>query len=80
MLSPDQPPMTPLIGATLAGGLGLQLLAFLLPPLRRLLGLTPLGPLDVAVSLLGATGPFVVNEAVKLIRGPSSPAAREPLP
>jgi Ca2+-transporting ATPase len=53
--------------------LGLQLLAVVAPPLRRLLGTTPHGPLDLAVILAGAVGPYLVNEMSK-----PAPAGREP--
>jgi Ca2+-transporting ATPase len=56
------------IAATFAGGIGLQLLAALFPRLRRFLGLTPLGPLDATVSVLGAVGPFLANEAIKSLQ------------
>ncbi len=53
--------------------LGLQLLAVLAPPLRRLLGTTPHGPLDLAVILAGALGPYLINELSK-----PGPAGKEP--
>ncbi|MDJ0974691.1 MAG: cation-transporting P-type ATPase [Planctomycetota bacterium] len=46
------------------GGLGLQALT-LFGPVRRLLGNTPLGPVDIAVSALGAALPFLANESAK---------------
>jgi Ca2+-transporting ATPase len=45
--------------------LGLQLLTVLVPPLRRLLGTTPHGPLDLAMILAGALGSYLVNELSK---------------
>jgi Ca2+-transporting ATPase len=53
--------------------LGLQVLAVLVPPLRRLLGTTAHGALDLAVILAGAVGPYLVNELSK-----PGPAGREP--
>ena len=48
--------------AVVGGTLGLQLAAMALPPLRRLLGLTPLAPIDWAL-VAGATAlPFVLKE------------------
>jgi Ca2+-transporting ATPase len=44
---------------------GLQLLANLLPGLRRLLGIAPLGPADIAVTLAGALVPLILNERAK---------------
>lgn len=53
----------------LLGALGLsllvQLLVTLLPPGRRLLGIVPPGPADLAVACAGALLPLVVNEAGK---------------
>jgi Ca2+-transporting ATPase len=45
-----------------AGTLGLQLAAMALPPLRGLLGLTPLGLADWALVGGAAALPFVVKE------------------
>lgn len=45
--------------------LGLQALAVVTPPLRRLLGTVPHGPLDLAVILAGAVAPYLVNELSK---------------
>jgi Ca2+-transporting ATPase len=57
---------------TLVGALGasfaLQALPFLLPPLRRLLGIAPLTLPDVGVAALAAGGSFAVNELVLALR------------
>lgn len=49
-----------------ASGL-LQLLAVTLPPLRRLLRLSPVGPVDILAILAGAGLPLIANEAIKSI-------------
>lgn len=65
--------------ATLAGALGLLVVPFLAPGLRKLLGVAPatLGDLTLAVSLAG--GAFAVAEGRRIIRigatGPSASAA-----
>ena len=51
--------------AALAGSFALQLMAMLLPGTRRLLGLAPLGFLDIGVAGIGAVAPLLVNEATK---------------
>jgi P-type Ca2+ transporter type 2C len=53
--------------AALAGSYGLQALAFLIPGLRNLLGLTSIGIADVAIVAAGAVAPFLGNEAAKLL-------------
>ncbi|MCU0936052.1 MAG: cation-transporting P-type ATPase [Gammaproteobacteria bacterium] len=50
----------------LAGSLLAQVLTVTLPPLRRLLGTTPLGPLDAVVAAVGAVLPLLFNESVKM--------------
>jgi Ca2+-transporting ATPase len=47
---------------TVAGTIGLQMGAMIVPPLRSLLGLTPLGLGDWGLVLGGAALPFVVKE------------------
>jgi Ca2+-transporting ATPase len=60
---------------TVAATLGLQVGAMALPPLRGILGLTPLGLGDWALVGAGAALPFVVNE---LARGGRSIETRAP--
>jgi Ca2+-transporting ATPase len=64
----------------LAGSLGLQLLTFVLPGLRGLLGIAPLTLFDCAVIGIGSALPLLVNEAIKKSgskeRGAGSPAKR----
>jgi Ca2+-transporting ATPase len=49
----------------LAGSLGLQLLTFIVPWLRNLLGISPISLLDGAVIGLSSILPLFVNEATK---------------
>ena len=49
----------------LGGSLGLQLLTFVVPGLRTLLGIAPLGLLDGAIIGISAILPLLVNEATK---------------
>jgi Ca2+-transporting ATPase len=58
-------PANPYITLALAGSLGLQVLAFVVPGLRTLLGLTPLTLLDSAVIAAAAVGPLLLNESMK---------------
>jgi Ca2+-transporting ATPase len=58
-------PTNPYLLLALSGSLGLQFLAFAVPGLRRLLGVTPLTLLDSAVVGMGAVLPLLVNEATK---------------
>jgi P-type Ca2+ transporter type 2C len=53
--------------AALGASYGLQALAFLIPGLRNLLGLTPLGISDTAIVAAGAMIPFLGNETAKLL-------------
>jgi Ca2+-transporting ATPase len=62
---PDRLPLSRWMTMALTGGLLLQLVAFFVPPLRKLLGSVPINSLDAGVSLLGAGLPFVVNELCK---------------
>ncbi|MDA8387486.1 MAG: cation-transporting P-type ATPase [Nitrospiraceae bacterium] len=59
-----RPPNRYLRGA-LAGSFVLQFAAMLLPGMRGLLGLAPLGALDIGVAGMGAVAPLLVNEASK---------------
>ncbi|MBV8357331.1 MAG: cation-transporting P-type ATPase, partial [Deltaproteobacteria bacterium] len=53
--------------AALAGSYGLQALAFLIPGLRNLLGLTSISITDAAIITAGAVVPFLGNEGAKLL-------------
>jgi Ca2+-transporting ATPase len=49
----------------LLGSLAAQSLTVLVPGLRRLLGTTPLSPLDILIVTAGAAAPLLINEATK---------------
>jgi Ca2+-transporting ATPase len=56
------------------GTMLLQVLANLVPGIRRLLGTVPLSPLDWGVALTAAVGPFLINELTKVAMRPERPA------
>lgn len=58
----------PYLAGALAVSFGAQALAFAVPGLRSLLGLTPLGPLDLAVTLAAGALPYIFSEARKARR------------
>lgn len=58
-------PANPYLTYALVGSLGLQVLAFLVPGLRTLLGLAPLTLLDSAVVAAAGVGPLWLNERIK---------------
>jgi Ca2+-transporting ATPase len=53
------------------GTMLLQVVANLVPGIRRVLGTVPLTPIDWIVALTAAIGPFLVNELIKLALRPS---------
>jgi Ca2+-transporting ATPase len=59
----------------IGASVGLQLLANLLPGLRRLLGLAPMNAMDILVKLAGAGMPLLVNETAKIRLGRRSAKA-----
>jgi Ca2+-transporting ATPase len=63
--SPEKLPPNPYLHLALGGSLLLQALAMLVPGLRGLLGITPIGLLDGAVIGGSAVLPLLVNEATK---------------
>jgi Ca2+-transporting ATPase len=71
-------PANPYLTLAIGGSLALQLLTFIVPGLRSLLGLVPLTLLDGAVVGLSALLPLVVNETTKGYsqRQVSAPVAR----
>jgi Ca2+-transporting ATPase len=59
------------------GTMVLQVLANLVPGIRRLLGTVPLTPIDWMVALTAAIGPFLINELTKLaLRPPPADLAK----
>ena len=65
--SQRMPPNRYLTGA-LAGSLGLQAVAMVIPGLRRLLNISPIGIMDGIVVAGGAVLPLIANEGIKKIR------------
>ncbi|HYE34735.1 HAD-IC family P-type ATPase [Methylocaldum sp.] len=61
-------PPNRLLNAALIGSAALQVGAAFLPPLRKLLRLSPIAPLDWLAIAAGATTPFLVNEGVKRLQ------------
>ena len=66
-------PSNPYLSAAVGGGVALQGLTVLLPGLRRLLGITPLGMVDWLVTGTTAVTPFFINELLKLMRRSPEP-------
>jgi Ca2+-transporting ATPase len=54
----------------LVGSLGVQSLTLFVPGLRTFLGMGPLNPFDLAVSIGTAVAPLLINEATKKIAAP----------
>jgi Ca2+-transporting ATPase len=54
----------------LTGSLGVQSLTLIVPGLRSFLGMSPLNPFDLAVSLGTAVAPLLINEATKKSSAP----------
>jgi P-type Ca2+ transporter type 2C len=52
------------------GTMGLQVVANLIPGVRRVLGTVPLSPADWGVALTAAIGPFLINELTKVALRP----------
>lgn len=60
-------PANPLLNKALFGSLALQVAAAYIPPLRSLLRMAPIGPVDWVAIAAGAVAPFLLNEGVKRI-------------
>jgi len=61
-------PPNPYLRTALLGSFAAHGAVMTLPPLRRLLGTTALGPADLAVSAAAGVLPFAVNELIRLWR------------
>jgi len=59
----------PALTAVLALSFALQFAAMTLGPVRNLLGVVPLGLVDLAVAFGTALAPFMANEILKPVRG-----------
>ena len=58
-------PPNAVLSGTLAVSFGAQVLALLVPGLRRLLGIVPIGPAGLLVTLAAGVLPYLFNEALK---------------
>jgi len=66
--------LNPGLAVTLGASAAAQGAALLVPGLRRLLGITPLAPLDVAVTLCAGVLPYVLNGAFRAAQDNGAPA------
>ena len=67
----------PMLVTALGSSLLLQVASVTAPPLRRLLGTTPLGASDWGLVAVGAVAPLVVREVTKILR-PGAPVSARP--
>jgi Ca2+-transporting ATPase len=72
--------LSPSMLLALASGLAMQAMLIAVPPLRRLLGLSPLSLPDVAACTLGASLPLLANEGIKAARCRESRLLEAPQP
>ncbi len=61
----NRPPKNPWLFAAVGGSLALQVLTFVVPPLRRFLSVAPPRLIDTAVIGAAAAAPLLINEATK---------------
>lgn len=66
-------PRNPVLSSAVAGSLALQAVALAWPPLRGLLNLAPLGPVDGLAAAAAGMVPLLLNEARKPGRPPAQP-------
>jgi Ca2+-transporting ATPase len=71
-------PRNPQLEWALGASLAVQVLANLAPPLRRLLGLAPVGVGDLLVTAAGAVIPLAVNRALKPRGNPGAESEHSP--
>jgi hypothetical protein len=62
---PDRLPPNRTLNKIIAGSIGLQAAALLVPGIRNFLGVGTIGPMDALVALAGGTLPFVIGELRK---------------
>lgn len=72
---PGERPKNRYLTYAVGGSILLQIAAAYIPPLRALLRLAPIGPVDWLAIGAGATLPFVVNEGIKRLQHPPEPAS-----
>lgn len=65
LFSKEKMPSNRYLNTALAGSLGIQGVAMAVPGLRSLLGMTPVGPVDIAAIGCSAILPLIVNEMTK---------------
>jgi Ca2+-transporting ATPase len=56
----------------LTGSLGVQSLTFIVPGLGSFLGMSPLNPFDLTISIGTAVAPLLINEATKKVAAPAA--------
>ena len=66
-------PPNPVLSRILFGSAVAQSAALLVPGIRNLLGVGPIGAADALVTLAGGVMPFALAETLKLHRGPAGP-------
>lgn len=71
--------LNPTLNSAIGVSLGLQVLATTFPPLRAMLRLSPITPVDWLAILAGSAVPFVINEAGKLGGLPVQPDKKGPM-
>ena len=67
---PGERPTNRYLTYSVAGSVLLQVAAAYVPPLRALLRLSPISPVDWLAIATGATVPFLINEGIKRIQNP----------
>lgn len=67
----------PFLTASVAGSIALQGLALFAPPLRKLLGTTPVGVIDLMVIAASAIAPALINDATKFPKQNRAPTQAE---
>jgi P-type Ca2+ transporter type 2C len=65
IFGPDRLPPNKTLNKIIAGSIGLQAAALLVPGIRNFLGVGTVGPMDALVALAGGTLPFVIGELRK---------------
>ncbi|OPY76377.1 MAG: Calcium-transporting ATPase 1 [Syntrophorhabdus sp. PtaU1.Bin058] len=68
LFSKEKMPSNKYLNTALAGSIGIQGAAMVVPGLRNLLGITPVGPVDIAAIGCCSILPLIVNEATKGVR------------
>jgi Ca2+-transporting ATPase len=72
LFSRERLPPNPYLAAAIGGSLAIQAGALLIPGLRQLLGIGPIGLADAVVIGAGAVVPFLINESTKSMMAASA--------